>query len=72
MGGAARLAPVVFGFGFPSPPVFLEKRRPYTWRRRSAADIAQLGERQTEDLKVPGSIAGLGILCVRQGTREDS
>ena len=26
-----------------------------------AASIAQLGERQTEDLKVPGSIPGLGI-----------
>ena len=28
----------------------------------STAAIAQLGERQTEDLKVPGSIPGLGIL----------
>ena len=26
------------------------------------ASIAQLGERQTEDLKVPGSIPGLGML----------
>ena len=26
------------------------------------AAIAQLGERQTEDLKVPGSIPGLGIV----------
>ena len=26
------------------------------------ADIAQLGERQTEDLKVPGSIPGVGNL----------
>ena len=26
----------------------------------SIAQIAQLGERQTEDLKVPGSIPGLG------------
>ena len=26
----------------------------------SSAAIAQLGERQTEDLKVPGSIPGLG------------
>ena len=25
------------------------------------AAVAQLGERQTEDLKVPGSIPGLGI-----------
>jgi hypothetical protein len=24
------------------------------------ADVAQLGERQTEDLKVPGSIPGVG------------
>ena len=29
---------------------------------RTEAAIAQLGERQTEDLKVPGSIPGLGIL----------
>ena len=28
------------------------------------AAIAQLGERQTEDLKVPGSIPGLGIAFV--------
>ena len=27
---------------------------------RPTADIAQLGERQTEDLKVPGSIPGGG------------
>ncbi len=27
------------------------------------ASIAQLGERQTEDLKVPGSIPGGGIFC---------
>ena len=27
----------------------------------TTAAIAQLGERQTEDLKVPGSIPGLGI-----------
>jgi hypothetical protein len=31
-----------------------------TFRAASAA-IAQLGERQTEDLKVPGSIPALGI-----------
>ena len=29
---------------------------------KCAAEIAQLGERQTEDLKVPGSIPGLGII----------
>ena len=29
------------------------------------AAIAQLGERQTEDLKVPGSIPGLGMLFCR-------
>ena len=28
---------------------------------RYQAAIAQLGERQTEDLKVPGSIPGLGM-----------
>ena len=27
-----------------------------------SAEIAQLGERQTEDLKVPGSIPGLGSI----------
>jgi hypothetical protein len=32
----------------------------FPWRAKAAA-IAQLGERQTEDLKVPGSIPGLGI-----------
>ena len=31
-----------------------------TRRRGILADIAQLGERQTEDLKVPGSIPGVG------------
>ena len=30
------------------------------WGRNITAAIAQLGERQTEDLKVPGSIPGLG------------
>ena len=29
--------------------------------RNAVAAIAQLGERQTEDLKVPGSTPGLGI-----------
>ena len=34
-------------------------------RCETMAAIAQLGERQTEDLKVPGSIPGLGIIvCV--------
>ena len=28
------------------------------------AAIAQLGERETEDLKVPGSLPGLGIKCI--------
>ena len=38
----------------------------WAWAKRtmSAAAIAQLGERQTEDLKVPGSIPGLGICCL--------
>ena len=31
----------------------------------SQAAIAQLGERQTEDLKVPGSIPGLGITFIQ-------
>ena len=33
--------------------------------QQSRAAIAQLGERQTEDLKVPGSIPGLGILQMK-------
>ena len=32
--------------------------------KMDTAAIAQLGERQTEDLKVPGSIPGLGIAFV--------
>ena len=35
-----------------------------SWKRlvrEHEAAIAQLGERQTEDLEVPGSIPGLGI-----------
>ena len=32
--------------------------------RAGSAAIAQLGERQTEDLKVPGSISGLGMHCI--------
>ena len=32
--------------------------------KMDTAAIAQLGERQTEDLKVPGSIPGLGIARV--------
>ena len=32
-------------------------------RETAVAAIAQLGERQTEDLKVPGSIPGLGMSC---------
>ena len=31
------------------------------------AAIAQLGERQTEDLQVPGSIPGLGTRLTAQG-----
>ena len=34
------------------------------------AAIAQLGERQTEDLKVPGSIPGLGTFSLRQSSRQ--
>ena len=32
----------------------------------TVAAIAQVGKRQTEDLKVPGSIPGLGITCGRK------
>ena len=40
-----------------------------TLRRTHQAAIAQLGERQTEDLKVPGSIPGLGILGMWQNAQ---
>ena len=36
--------------------------------QRNMAAIAQLGERQTEDLKVPGSIPGLGIISLHHIT----
>ena len=38
------------------------------WNDRAA--IAQLGERQTEDLKVPGSIPGLGTFSCRRRCHE--
>ena len=38
------------------------RRHGRSWKRYNCqAEIAQLGERQTEDLKVPGSIPGRGI-----------
>ena len=40
------------------------------YSRKSPAEIAQLGERQTEDLKVPGSIPGLGTFSLRQSSRQ--
>ena len=42
--------------------VFLSLRTSACFRTAASAAIAQLGERQTEDLKVPGSIPGLGVL----------
>ena len=37
------------------------RRHGRSWKSsHRQAEIAQLGERQTEDLKVPGSIPGLG------------
>ena len=42
------------------PLLSLEKTLPDNATR---AAIAQLGERQTEDLKIPGSIPGLGTFC---------
>ena len=41
--------------------VFARSAHALYLQRRPAAAIAQLGKRQTEDLKVPGSIPGLGI-----------
>ena len=37
----------------------------------ASAAIAQLGKRQTEDLEVPGSIPGLGIISDVTGCRSD-
>ena len=43
------------------PSALAALRRLHVVRRTTfVAEIAQLGERQTEDLKVPGSIPGLG------------
>ena len=41
--------------------MFPHKRFNWIGLDQTNAAIAQLGERQTEDLKVPGSIPGLGI-----------
>ena len=41
--------------------------RTFLWSGNAWAAIAQLGERQTEDLKVPGSTPGLGIIRLQQG-----
>ena len=56
-----------------SDPVQVESTKRLAWQHSRyvvnrfllhfIAAIAQLGERQTEDLKVPGSIPGLGIPC---------
>ena len=40
-------------------------------RKGIIAAIAQLGERQTEDLKVPSSIPGLGIIPEVTGCRSE-
>ena len=39
---------------------------------QNQAAIAQLGERQTEDLKVPGSIPGLGMASLSRRQPVDS
>ena len=54
-----RIAPQ---FRFLPMIVFLRQRKR---RHILIAAIAQLGERQTEDLEVPGSIPGFGILSSR-------
>ena len=47
----------IFGFVY---PLFWIVRGQVRCVATVFADIAQLGERQTEDLKVPGSIPGVG------------
>lgn len=46
-------------------PAKLQREKHQNWRWVSVASIAQLGERKTEDLEVPGSIPGLGIVFRR-------
>ena len=46
----------------------LRMRECYRVYCNDRAAIAQLGERQTEDLKVPGSIPGLGIFFHIKGS----
>ena len=41
------------------------------WNVDISAAIAQLGERQTEDMKAPGSIPGLGIFRISCAPREN-
>ena len=65
-GGALSVTVLFFRAPPPSPPRAMPARlriAGYAFARafKSLAAIAQLGERQTEDLKVPGSIPGLGI-----------
>ena len=57
-----------FGFclhleGLPGSLTVVRAILQLTIRFLPVAVIAQLGERQTEDLKVPGSIPGRGIFC---------
>ena len=54
--GFKSLQGYVFFFSFVDYVQSCNRRRAHRF-----ADIAQLGERQTEDLKVPGSIPGVGI-----------
>ncbi len=63
---------LVGSVGVPPPPrlaLFLSAPKN---RSDTKAAIAQLGERQTEDLKVPGSIPGLGTFCVLVKSRRRS
>ena len=57
---ASRLSRSVVATGWPSAAKVRgqQQKKSKIWPK---AAIAQLGERQTEDLKVPGSIPGLGI-----------
>ena len=55
------------------PFVIYAKVLLYNYEKNSfeiAAAIAQLGERQTEDLKVPGSIPGLGMSSMLSSMQE--
>ena len=64
--GSSPFVTILFHLNCPCEMWFLKNivRSPQNVVESVTAAIAQLGERQTEDLKVPGSIPGVGTLLV--------